>query len=51
MAENESLKVCLERRNFIGIVQKFHRNQFIFIGKTQEQEKIPVFQTEPKCRG
>jgi hypothetical protein len=39
MAENESLKVCLERRNFTGIAQKFHKNQFIFTGKTQEQEK------------
>jgi hypothetical protein len=38
----------VKRRKFTGVVQDFHRNQFIFTGKTQEHEKISVFQTEPK---
>jgi hypothetical protein len=38
-----SVGACLEHRNFIGIAQKFYRNQFIFTGKTQEQKKkIPA---------
>ena len=35
------LRACLERRNFTGITQEFHRNQFNFTEKTQEWEKIP----------
>jgi len=31
----------LERRNFTGITQEFHRNQFNFTGKTQEWKKTP----------
>jgi hypothetical protein len=34
----------LERRNFTGITQKSHRNQFNFIGKTQE----PAIQRSPR---
>jgi hypothetical protein len=27
---------CLEHRNFVGITQKFHKNQFNFTEKTRE---------------
>ena len=32
-------RACLERRNFTGITQEFHGNQFNFTGKTQERKK------------
>jgi hypothetical protein len=50
-----SLRFCfrppLECRNFIGIIQEFHRNQFIFTEKTQETGKNPAFQSgaQPSC--
>lgn len=32
-------RICLERRNFIGIIQEFHRKQFICTRKTQRKRK------------
>ena len=37
----------LERRNFTTIIQEFHRNQFIFIEKTQETGNFPMIQRGP----
>jgi hypothetical protein len=34
------LRASLEQRNFIGLVQKFHRNKFNFIGNRGEKSSI-----------
>lgn len=39
-----SFSAPLERNNFIGFVQNFHRNRFILIWKEQETGKFPLFQ-------
>ncbi|KAL6659161.1 hypothetical protein ACP70R_003201 [Stipagrostis hirtigluma subsp. patula] len=41
------LRPPLERRNFTGITQEFHRNQFNFTGISQETGMFPPFQRRP----
>jgi hypothetical protein len=41
------IRAPLEHRNFTGMVQEFHREQFKNAGKTQDWEKIPPIQRRP----
>lgn len=39
MVMKTNLRVCLKHRNFTGITQKFHRNQFNFTEKRRKRKK------------
>jgi hypothetical protein len=47
MLHDGKFRGCLEHGNLTEIVQEFHKNQFIFIEKTQIQRKTPAFQAGP----